>query len=67
MATNICNSAQKKTDKMAVQLKILSNTIAKLTKALTNKENNDGSNGGGSGGGKKPWTKHNAWAATVGP
>jgi hypothetical protein len=57
MAANICNSMQKKTNKMGVQQEILSNAVAKLTKALTNKENNGGGNGCGSGGGKKLWTK----------
>ncbi len=58
---------------------MLSNAVAMLTKALTNKENNGGSNvsgGGGGGGGstcsnggsggKKLWKNYNAWAATVG-
>ncbi len=47
-----------------MQLKMLSNAVATLTKALTNKENNGGSNVGGassssngSSGGKKLWKK----------
>jgi hypothetical protein len=69
IAANICNSAQKKTNEIATQLKMLSNAVAMLTKAPANKENNGGGNvgGGGSGGGssgsnsisggKKPWKK----------
>jgi hypothetical protein len=49
-----------------MQLKLLSNTVAVLTKSLANKENNGGGNAGGGGGssgitggssGKEPWKK----------
>ncbi len=48
---NIRETTQKKTDKMATQLKLLSDTMATLTKALANKENNGGGNIGGGGNG----------------
>jgi hypothetical protein len=78
-SANICNTAQKKTDEMAMQLKMLSNAVATLPKALANKENNGGGTIGGSGGssssngsnggsgGKNHGKSHDAWAATVDP
>jgi hypothetical protein len=58
MAANIRNSAQKKNDEMASQLKMLNNAVAKLTVALANKENNPNKGGGRNGGGtRKPRTK----------
>jgi hypothetical protein len=64
VAANIYDSMQQKTDKMGMQLKMLSNAVATLTKALAKKENIGGGNVGGGGrssnsgsGGKKPWKK----------
>ncbi len=51
IAGNIRDSAQKKINYMVMQLKMLSNAVVVLTKALANKENNGGSNIGGGGGG----------------
>jgi hypothetical protein len=48
-ATNICNTIQKKNNEMVMQLKMLSNAIAMLTRALANKDNNGGNVGGGGG------------------
>jgi hypothetical protein len=58
MAANIRDSAQKKNDQMAAQLKTLTNAMAKLTVALANKKKQKPNNsGGGSNGTKKPWKK----------
>jgi hypothetical protein len=58
MVANICDSTQKKNDKMAVQLNMLSNAIAKLTVALANKENNpNGGSGRNGNSNRKPWTR----------
>ncbi len=65
----IRNSTQKKTNEMVMQLKMLTNAVAKLTKTLANKENNGSSNVGcsGGGGGKNLGKCCDAWVATVGP
>ena len=47
LTTSICDTTQKKMDEMAAQLKSLHNAVAKLTLALTNKENEGGGGGGG--------------------
>ncbi len=58
MATNIRDSVQKKNNKMAAQLKTVTNAMAKLTVAVANKENQKPNNsGGGSNGTQKPWKK----------
>jgi hypothetical protein len=58
MAANIRDSAQKKNDEMAAQLKTLTNAMAMLTAALANKENQKPNNSGSGGNGtKKPWKK----------
>ena len=60
LATSIRDTMQKKTDKIAAQLKSLRDAVAKLTLALANKENKGGNSGGGGGGGireKKPYGK----------
>ena len=49
IAASICDTTQKKTDKMAAQLKSLHNAVAQLTLALANKENTGGNGGGGGG------------------
>jgi hypothetical protein len=67
ITANICNTAQKKTGKMVMQLKLLSNAVATLTITLATRKNNGGGNVGsggssgsgstGSSSGKKPWKK----------
>ena len=60
LTASIRDTTQKKTNKMAEQLKSLADTVAKLTLALANKENEGGNGSGGGVGGiqeKKPYGK----------